>query len=360
MGKPRVLIVDDQKEVVRLLHSAIDSTGHEIEVIEAPSGEEALLDASQNPIDLLIVDYLLPGMSGLDLLKKVRARYPEMPSIVVTGQTSRAVHREIMNADAQAFFVKPVPMADFLDAVERCLGLIRTILPVETYANQDLQKENLTDLMINLRKKTDAQAVILLNERGLPMIRAGEFPQVNREVSLFSTLMSLLNAGNKVVGTLECDVQRQFFVFTADGYDLLVLPVNMTHLLVVAGEHFASDDRLSEILLTLNSVRAEARELLRALGIEDSVIVQEEALPASDSAAAEPKAAQSAEDDEPVAEDLAQLLENAGALGKDADSFWEEAANQYEPKPLSPDVITYEQASQLGLAPENEEAEMDE
>lgn len=350
MAKPRVIIVDDQKEVVRLLHSAIDSTGHEIEVIEAPSGEEALLEASAQPVDLLIVDYMLPGMSGLELLKKMRRRQEEIKAIVITGQTARSVHREIMNADAQAFFVKPVPMADFLDAVERILGLIDTILPVETYANEALQKENLSDLLANLRRNENAHAVILLDEQVRPMIQAGDLPIEDGMDALYAALMPFLGNSMRVLNLLDGKLPQQIFIFRLTSYDLLILPVNYTHMLLVAGEGFLEEDRWPVLQPVLNSVRAEVRELLRSLGIEGD-------LPAEPAAAAAENVPVPVdeEDDEPIAEDLAKLFENPAQIDSDPNAFWEDAAGKHAPQPFSPDVITYEQAMQLGLAPDEEE-----
>ena len=52
-----VLLVDDQRNIMHLLHAALDKMGHKLDIIEAPSGEEALLTATRRRIDLLIVDY---------------------------------------------------------------------------------------------------------------------------------------------------------------------------------------------------------------------------------------------------------------------------------------------------------------
>ena len=127
MTAPSVLLVDDQRDIVRLLHSSLQTLGHELEIIDAPSGEEALLEASLHKIDLLIADYLLPGISGVELMRKIRARNPSLKVIFITGMTERKARNEMLNAGAVAMFDKPIPMADFLDAVERSLGLVRTI-----------------------------------------------------------------------------------------------------------------------------------------------------------------------------------------------------------------------------------------
>jgi len=124
----RVLIVDDQREVSRLLRSALETIEQGLTVSEAPSGEEALLETSRAKVDLLIADYRLPGMTGVELMKKIRARNPQTPVILVSGVTDPRMREEISSAGADASFLKPVPMSEFLAAVERLLGLTPTVI----------------------------------------------------------------------------------------------------------------------------------------------------------------------------------------------------------------------------------------
>ncbi len=67
-----ILLVDAQRDVVRRLRSALHGLkAGELEILEAASGEEALLLASRIAVDLLVVDYQLPGMSGLELIRRI-------------------------------------------------------------------------------------------------------------------------------------------------------------------------------------------------------------------------------------------------------------------------------------------------
>ena len=101
-----VLIVDDQRDILRLLHSTLDTLKKpEIKVFEAPSGEEALLESSRRKIDLLVTDYKLPGMSGVELMHKIRVRHPEAKVVLITGMTDRKVREEMLNAGALAIRV---------------------------------------------------------------------------------------------------------------------------------------------------------------------------------------------------------------------------------------------------------------
>jgi CheY-like chemotaxis protein len=56
MSTPCILLVDDQRDIVRLLHATLQTLGHQLDIVDAPSGEEALLEASRRKVDLLVAD----------------------------------------------------------------------------------------------------------------------------------------------------------------------------------------------------------------------------------------------------------------------------------------------------------------
>src|SRR5574338_184813 len=166
MHNPCVLIVEDQRDIVRLIHSSLQTLGHELELIDAPSGEEALLVASRHRVNLLVADYLLPGISGVELMRKIKVRNPELKTIFISGYNERKARDEMLQAGGVAIFDKPIPMADFLDAVERSLGLVRTIFPPESSREADEHRQTLSELLTDFRQKINADAVFLISDRG--------------------------------------------------------------------------------------------------------------------------------------------------------------------------------------------------
>jgi CheY-like chemotaxis protein len=81
----KVLLVDDDHLVLRSTSEMLEDFGHE--VLSAPSGEGALdiLRARVTPIDLVIADHMMPGMTGLQLAREVRALRPGLPVLLATG-----------------------------------------------------------------------------------------------------------------------------------------------------------------------------------------------------------------------------------------------------------------------------------
>ncbi|MFZ0533277.1 MAG: response regulator, partial [Anaerolineales bacterium] len=71
MAAYRVLVVEDNHEVGRMVTASIKTLGAEIDVLEVPSAEEALLISSSVPLDLVVLDIRLPGMSGLEMVTKL-------------------------------------------------------------------------------------------------------------------------------------------------------------------------------------------------------------------------------------------------------------------------------------------------
>ncbi len=232
-----ILLVDDQRDILRLLHSALDTLRNpDLEIYEAPSGEEALLEARRPRIDLLVSDYKLPGMSGIELMHKVRARHPEVKVVLITGMTDRKARDEMLNAGAMALFDKPVSLADFLDVVERSLGLVRTIFPSEVGSKkEEARRARVSDLLANFRQDVNAHAIFLLNERGIILARAGALYDSSLEVSLLSALAAIFNAGLKIAKFNRQEVLDQYFVFNGGDEDLLLIPISGEYALLLAG-----------------------------------------------------------------------------------------------------------------------------
>ena len=199
MAAPCILIVDDQRDIVRLLHSSLQTLGHELELVDAPSGEEALLVASQHKVSLLVADYLLPGISGVELMRKIKARNPELKTIFISGYNERKARDEMLQAGGVAIFDKPIPMADFLDAVERSIGLVRTIFPPELSMEAEEHRQTFSELLGGFRQKIKADAVFLISDRGRVLARAGDLYDSSMEVSLLSSLMAIYSAGLKSI-----------------------------------------------------------------------------------------------------------------------------------------------------------------
>lgn len=125
----RILIVDDQREVRQMIRAALESQFPTASFQDVPSAEEAMILLSQNAFNLLVVDIRLAGMSGLEMVEKIRRRQPDLNIVVVTGLGDPAIENQLAQAPIQAWFRKPLPMEDFLVCVTNLLAGSATALP---------------------------------------------------------------------------------------------------------------------------------------------------------------------------------------------------------------------------------------
>jgi DNA-binding NtrC family response regulator len=119
--RKRILVVDDDESLRWVTQAQLQQSGYEASA--AASGREALDRVREDPPDLVITDLMMPGMSGLDLLKRIRAEYPEVIVIMVTafGAVDTAV--EAMKAGAYDYPTKPVNVDELRITVGvRCHG----------------------------------------------------------------------------------------------------------------------------------------------------------------------------------------------------------------------------------------------
>lgn len=126
MNKSTILIVDDEVSIVNSLARSLREDGYHI--LTALSGEKALLKLKNYEVDLVISDQRMPGMSGLELLKRVQLDYPETLTVMLTayGDIETAVEA-INEAGVYKFILKPWDDVDLRVTIKRALELRQLI-----------------------------------------------------------------------------------------------------------------------------------------------------------------------------------------------------------------------------------------
>ena len=118
-----ILITDDQPHLLIILEFNLAQTG--CSIIRAASGEEALTKAAARPVDLLVVDVDLPGIDGIETVRRLRQLpgYDAVPVIVLTGSFRNDTKELALEAGASVFFNKPYSPTDLGNEVRRLLAL---------------------------------------------------------------------------------------------------------------------------------------------------------------------------------------------------------------------------------------------
>lgn len=147
--KAKLLIVDDEAAVRESLREVLRTDGYEIDAAE--TGEKALNAIQENDYDLILLDIRMPGMSGIEVLRKVNQVAPDTKVIMLTGHGTVETAVEALRHGAHDYILKPFSTQSILSSVSR--GLANRI-------EKQQKKILLEQLESSLRRLKDAEGII--------------------------------------------------------------------------------------------------------------------------------------------------------------------------------------------------------
>ncbi|MBA2879866.1 putative two-component system response regulator [Desulfosalsimonas propionicica] len=130
-----VLVVDDETPITEMLFQALSKAGYTCRT--AANGEQALSVMAENHFDVVLTDIRMPGMNGVDLLKKIKAAY-DSDVMVMTGFTEDYNYESIVTAGASDFIQKPISFKELTIRLKRVLRM-RYLLVERDQINTELQ-----------------------------------------------------------------------------------------------------------------------------------------------------------------------------------------------------------------------------
>lgn len=130
-----ILVIDDSPEIVKLLSNAILPT-HGFEVRAEMDAESALVHIQDRKPDLILLDYHLPGMTGIDVLRRMGNEGIAIPVVLMTGYGSEWSAIEAFRLGAKDYLVKPFTTDEVIGAIERALVESRLLHDKEELAGQ--------------------------------------------------------------------------------------------------------------------------------------------------------------------------------------------------------------------------------
>jgi len=169
----KILIVDDEAFNLDLLEQELTDRGYMVE--RAHDGAEALRTMEALRPDIVLLDYMMPGMSGLDVLRELQSRESDVPIIMMTAHGSIEVAVQAMKLGAYDFVVKPFEPDHIALAVQKALGLGRLKRGAAAVAEDADERYRLVigrsvpmQHAVDLAKKaaTSRSTVLLLGESG--------------------------------------------------------------------------------------------------------------------------------------------------------------------------------------------------
>jgi DNA-binding response OmpR family regulator len=122
MSAKTILITDDEPHMRRLLEFSIRKTGHNI--LQADSGEAALAIIEAQPIDLLLIDFGLTGITGLDTIRAIRQKTAsvDLPVVLITARGDTGIRTEAEASNISAFITKPFSPIELSALVQKIIG----------------------------------------------------------------------------------------------------------------------------------------------------------------------------------------------------------------------------------------------
>jgi two-component system KDP operon response regulator KdpE len=162
MSEPYILVIDDDPMIRRTLHANLAARGYEVAAVE--TGEEALAEVALRRPDLLILDLLLPGLSGMEVCRTVRAT-SSVPILVLSAHGEERIKVLALDLGADDYLTKPFSM-------EELLARVRALLRRHALAPDEAKRLEVGNFVVDLEMRRawrDGQ-VLHLTQRELDML----------------------------------------------------------------------------------------------------------------------------------------------------------------------------------------------
>ncbi len=159
----RILVVDDKASTFDISVKLHTTGGYE--VITAESGEECLALTELEKPSLVLLDYMMPGMAGMTILRELHRRFPDTYVIMLIDKGNERIADEVMKADAAAYIFKPFSNQDLIDRIEIVLRIRR----IEIH-NRELRLER--ERLLNEIKGWNSELERRVVEKTLELERA--------------------------------------------------------------------------------------------------------------------------------------------------------------------------------------------
>jgi DNA-binding response OmpR family regulator len=117
MEKLRVLMVDDETEFLRAMVKVLRKRGMDVSGEE--SGQDALDRMEKEPFDVVVLDFMMPGLDGMETLKRIKRKWPDTEVIMLTAVGSVEMGLEGMRQGAFDYVLKPAEIDDLMEKIRQ-------------------------------------------------------------------------------------------------------------------------------------------------------------------------------------------------------------------------------------------------
>jgi len=141
MSKPTILIVEDEVAIITMLRYTLERDGYRI--VEARDGEEALIVAAEENPDLILLDWALPNLSGIEVCRRLRSRQEtrNVPILMLTARGEETDRIRGLDTGADDYLTKPFSMTELLARLRAVLRRIRPSLAEDVVQVGDIEMD---------------------------------------------------------------------------------------------------------------------------------------------------------------------------------------------------------------------------
>ena len=132
----KVLLVDDEEDFLATLAERLESRG--LKVTAVTRGDDAVAEVEKVAFDLIILDLAMPGIDGIETLKRIKAKQPEAEIIMLSGQGSIKTSIEAMKLGAEDFVEKPVNISKLMEKISEAKA--KRMLVLESKSIKEIEK----------------------------------------------------------------------------------------------------------------------------------------------------------------------------------------------------------------------------
>ncbi len=220
--QPRVLVVDDEVRIQKACQRLLTEEGCDVEVAE--NGAQGLKMIKEKHFDIILLDLMMPGMSGLDVLVDVKSHHPDTVVIIITGYATLEHSIETMKKGAFDFLPKPFSPQELRLVISKAIEFIRTLQDIATEKSR--MRVMINTLADGVLTTDNQKRIALANPAFLKMISCRKTSVIGHKISEFikdSQLLDMIDqAINQPVDTFAEITDEITMPFSKENEDIII------------------------------------------------------------------------------------------------------------------------------------------
>ncbi|NMB54531.1 MAG: response regulator [Leptolinea sp.] len=381
MQARRILIVDDAPEFANLVKDALATMQIPLQVTIYLSGEEAWLEALKTRFDLVITDLRLPGISGTELIRRIRQRFPRIKIIAVSGLAEAGLNERTRAAGVDAFYRKPIEMPLLLTKIDNLLSdsspnneepetppakvpmlsrLVTMPLTPKTEVVESPREaaphnnkpgaedlaamKDLEQRLLKLLRESGGRGIVLTTLTGQVLYTGGVVEDLKFFPELVNTCAVLVDAVKEITRQPEDAMSLGLLALNGNRTDVFAAHISKFFVWLIFPTGSQSADA-SKAAAAVYASRDSLQFILNMLSI----------LPVP--GMPHPPAGKSTSQTGPMTEKNHENIElpEKQLDKKEVNEFWDAESPEKNSGPVLPETISFEKAASMGLIPSNKE-----